>query len=179
MLLRRWLVSDAEAQQRAITESAEHLRPWMAWMTDEPQTLEQRRAMLAKWEREWLDGGDVLLGVFVGGRVAGSCGLHRRRGHDVLEIGYWIHAAFMRRGLATIVARLLTDAAFSVPEITRVEIHHDKANETSSGVPRRLGYQFIDEQPDEKAAPAELGIDCVWRMERAQWNNVELPNDSR
>jgi RimJ/RimL family protein N-acetyltransferase len=57
-----------------------------------------------------------------------------------LEIGYWIHAGFLRRGLATRVSCLLTDAAFTVAGIERVEIHHDKANVASAGVPRRLGF---------------------------------------
>jgi RimJ/RimL family protein N-acetyltransferase len=171
VLLRRWLIGDAEALQRAIDESAEHLRPWMPWMAGSPQPSEQRRAMLAEWEREWLDGGDVRLGVFVENQVAGSCGLHRRLGPDALEIGYWIHAGFVRRGLATTVARLLTDAAFSVPGIARIEIHHDKANVASGGVPRRLGYEFVGEQPGEQpAAPADVGIDYVWRIERDQWS---------
>jgi RimJ/RimL family protein N-acetyltransferase len=171
VLLRRWLIDDAAALERAIEESAEHLRPWMPWMEGSPQSPEQRRAMLAEWEREWLDGGDVIFGVLVENQIAGSCGLHRRRGPGVLEIGYWIHAAFLRRGLATTVARLLTDAAFSVPGIARVEIHHDRANIASAGVPRRLGYEFVGEQPNaQPAAPAELGIDYVWRIERDQWS---------
>jgi RimJ/RimL family protein N-acetyltransferase len=170
VLVRRWLIDDAEALQRAIDESSEHLRPWMPWMEAAPQSPEQRRAMLAEWEREWLEGGDVRFGAFVKNQVAGSCGLHRRRGPGVLEIGYWIHAAFLRRGLATTVARLLTDAAFSVPGITRVEIHHDKANVASAGVPRRLGYEFVGEQPNVQPAPGEVGSDYVWRVERDQWS---------
>jgi ribosomal-protein-serine acetyltransferase len=165
LLIRRWLVSDAEALERAITESADHLRPWMAWMAQEPLTLEQRRALIRGWEEEWSRGGDVYLGVFVDERVAGSCGLHRRRGHDVLEIGYWIHSAFLRQGLATSVARLLTDTALAVPGITRVEIHHDKANRASADIPPRLGYRFVGEAPDERAAPAEVGVDCTWRID--------------
>lgn len=149
MLLRRWLVADAEALARAVTESQDHLQPWMAFMAQEPQTLEQRRAMLREREREWLQGGDVMLGIFVAGDVAGSCGLHRRRGPSALEIGYWLHPAFTGRGLATAVARLLTDAAFSAPGVTHVEIHTDKANAASSGVPRRLGFHFLGETPDE------------------------------
>lgn len=74
MLLRRWLVSDAEALARAVTESEGHLRPWMAFMAHEPQTLEQRRVMLRERERKWLQGGDVMLGVFVDGEVAGVAG---------------------------------------------------------------------------------------------------------
>jgi RimJ/RimL family protein N-acetyltransferase len=139
VLLRRWLVSDAEALARAVTESQDHLRPWMAWMAQEPMTLEQRRAMLREREREWLQGGDVMLGIFVGDEVAGSCGLHPRRGLSALEIGYWVHPSFTGRGVATVVARLLTDAAFSVPHIAHVEIHTDKPNSASSGVPRGHG----------------------------------------
>lgn len=138
-------------------------------MAQEPRTLEQRRAMLREREREWLQGGDVMLGIFQGDEVVGSCGLHRRRGPSALEIGYWIHPSFTGRGMATAVARLLIDAAFSVPGIAHVEIHMDKANSASSGVPRRLGFRFLGETPDKATAPAEVGIDCAWRMERALW----------
>ncbi len=169
LLLRRWLVGDAEREHQAVAESAEHLRPWMAWMAEEAQPLEQRRAMLARWEQEWAAGGDARYGVFVDDRVLGSCGLHRRLGPDALEIGYWIHASFLRRGLATKVARLLTDAAFSLPGISRVEIHHDKANTASAGVPRRLGYRIVGERRNEARAPADTGVDCVWRIARADW----------
>jgi ribosomal-protein-serine acetyltransferase len=172
LLLRRWSEADAEALGEAVAEAAEHLRPWMSWMTDEPQTADGYRALPSDWERDWLAGGDVMLGVFVRGRVAGSCGLHRRRGPGVLEIGYWIHPAFIRRGLATVVARLLTEAAFSVPGIEAVEIHHDKANAASSGVPRKLGFQFVGESHDGASAPAETGIDCAWRIERDTWRRA-------
>jgi RimJ/RimL family protein N-acetyltransferase len=141
----------------------------MAWMADEPQTLEQRRAILARWDAEWSDGGDAYYGVFLDGDVVGSCGLHRRLGPDALEIGYWIHAAFVRRGFASEAAKLLTDAAFSIPEISAVEIHHDRANVASSGVPIRLSYRFVREEPDETTAPADTGIECIWRIERSEW----------
>jgi RimJ/RimL family protein N-acetyltransferase len=135
VLLRLWRVGDAPRLGEAVAESAEHLRPWMAWMADEPQTRKQRRALLARWEADWSDGGDAYYGIFLDADVVGSCGLHRRLGPDTLEIGYWICAAFARRGLATEAARLLTDGAFSMPEIGSVEIHHDRANLASSGVP--------------------------------------------
>jgi ribosomal-protein-serine acetyltransferase len=169
ILLRRWRVDDAEALGRAVGESADHLRPWMAFMSEEPQTVEQRRAMLRERQRRWSEGGDVMLGVFVRDEVAGGCGLHRRHAPDELEIGYWIHPSFTGRGLATAVARLLIDAAFSLPGITGVEIHHDKANTASAGVPRRLGFHFVGETADEAKAPAAVGIDCTWRLDRDDW----------
>ena len=87
----------------------------------------------------------------------------------MLEIGYWIHPSFTRRGLATAVARLLTDTAFTVPGISAVEIHHDKANTASAAIPRRLGFRFLGEAPDASSAPAELGVDWAWRVERDRW----------
>ena len=166
VLLRRWVVDDAEALSRAIAESADHLRPWMDWMAHEPQTLEQRRTMLVQWEREWRSGGDVVLGIFVGDQVVGGCGLHRRVGPSGLELGYWVHASYVGQGIGTAVARLLTDAAFSVPGITHVEIHMNKANAASSAIARRLGFRFLGETHDGTDGP----IRCAWRMDRAAWS---------
>jgi RimJ/RimL family protein N-acetyltransferase len=164
--LRRWTVADAETQHEAIVANLAHLEPWMAWVALEPQPLEDRLAMLARWEREWRAGGDVLLGIFAGGRIAGSCGLHRRRGPRTLEIGYWTHVDFLRRGFATRAAAALTETALALPGIDCVEIHHDRANLASAAIPRALGYRFVGEWPDRPEAPAEVGIDCVWRRER-------------
>jgi RimJ/RimL family protein N-acetyltransferase len=138
-------------------------------MANEPQTLNARRAMIARWEKDWSAGGDVYLAVVVGGEIAGSAGLHRRQRPDTVEIGYWTHISFLRQGVATRVASLLTETALVLPEIARVEIHHDKANVASSAIPRRLGYEPVGEHPDGPQAPAETGIDCVWRIERGQW----------
>jgi RimJ/RimL family protein N-acetyltransferase len=69
----------------------------------------------------------------------------------------------------TAAARLLTDAAFEIPGIEQVHIHHDRANTASRGVPRRLGYELVEEKPDERAAPAEMGIDCCWAITRRAW----------
>jgi ribosomal-protein-serine acetyltransferase len=72
-----------------------------------------------------------------------------------------------REWVASGAAGLLTGAALALPGITHVEIHHDKANGATAGVPRRLGYRFIDETSREPTAPAEVGIVCRWRMDRA------------
>lgn len=173
LLLRRWVASDAAELGEAIRESVEHLRPWMAWISEEPLPLDQRTKLINQWERDWAQGGDVILGVFLDGRIAGSCGLHRRIGPDGLEIGYWIHSAFLRRGLATRVAGVLTGAAFAVPGITRVEIHHDKANQASGGVPRKLGFDWLGEAPDEPVAPGDAGVEWRWAMDKETWKARE------
>lgn len=164
IVLRRWTPDDAEAMQRAVAESADHLRPWVRWVDEEPATVEGRRALIAAWEREWRDGGAVLLGIFVDGRVAGGCGLDPGGEPGVLEIGYWLHPAFLGRGLATRAAHLLTEAALALPGTAAVEIRHDRVNAASAAVPRRLGYRLAGQAPNPKAAPADEGVDEVWRV---------------
>lgn len=121
LILRRWRPDDAELLHRAVVESTEHLRPWMDWIGQEPLTVQQRRRQLIRWQQDWLGGGDAMYGIFVAEdhAVAGGCGLHRRRGPRSLEIGYWLHPAFLGRGIMTAAARLLTDTAFATPESRR------------------------------------------------------------
>ena len=86
-----------------------------------------------------------------------------------MEIGYWVHVAHVRHGYATEMSEALTHLAFGIDEIDRVEIHHDKANVASAGVPRRLGFELLAESPDEIAAPGEIGVDCTWVVTREAW----------
>jgi ribosomal-protein-serine acetyltransferase len=169
LTIRHWAVSDAEALAEAIADSTEHLRPWMSWVAKEPLTIAARRSMIDGWERDRAAGKEAHYGVLSGGEIAGGAGLHRRIGPGGLEIGYWICPGFLRRGLATECARLLTDAAFSLPGTSHVEIHHDKANLASGAVPRKLGFRLVAEVKRAPEAPAETGVACWWRVERSEW----------
>lgn len=169
LTLRRWIAADAQDLSAAVEENLDHLRPWMPWISSEPLSPSDRLALINQWEDEWERGGDVVIGAFLDGVVVGSSGLHRRRGPGVLEIGYWVRADHTRKGIATELSSALTTAAFTVPQIDRVEIHHDKANVASAGVPRRLGFTFIDETQDSVTSPGEVGIDCRWMITKQEW----------
>lgn len=169
LVLRTWRAGDAEALGAAITESLEHLRPWMPWASLEPVPVGDRRRLIAEWDRKFRAGEDVVYGVFHDGAVVGGSGFHRRIGPGGLEIGYWIHARYTRRGFATELSGALTDVAFTIDGIDRVEIHHDRENAASGGVPRALGYTFVTEMGVEAVAPSESGVQCVWRATRADW----------
>ncbi|MGA7420901.1 MAG: GNAT family protein [Acidimicrobiales bacterium] len=175
LLLRRWHLDDAPLLERAVVESIDHLRPWMPWVAAEPLGTTRRRALIVAWEQAWEAGGDLVVGVFVDGTVVGGAGLHHRSGPHTLDIGYWTHVDFVGLGYATGAARLLTHAALSLDEIRQVDIHHDKANQASGAIPRRLGYRFVGERPDQVTAPGELGVDCTWRMDRRRWEAGNPP----
>jgi RimJ/RimL family protein N-acetyltransferase len=164
--LRLWTEDDVDALGAAIAASLEHLRPWMPWVEFEPLARADRVALIRTWHEDHRSGRAAVYGVFCDRTVVGGCGLHRRGGPGVLDIGYWIHADHVRRGYAKELARALTDAALAQPGIDRVDIHHDRANVASGAVPRSLGFTFLGERPDAVKAPGEDGVDWCWSTSR-------------
>ena len=169
LTIRLWRVDEAEALSTAINQSLAHLQPWMDWAAS-PASPDRAREVIESSLQRWRDGADATYGVFAGDEIVGGTGLHRRAGPDTLEIGYWIHVDHTGRGYVTEAAAALTDAAFTVPGIEHVEIHHDQANVASGRVPERLGYTCIGQiTPPTDAAPGESGVHLCWRVDRAGW----------
>jgi RimJ/RimL family protein N-acetyltransferase len=172
LVLRTWAPADTALLGRAVADSLDHLRPWMSWTADEPLTGQARLEVIRTFERDRRAGREVVYGAFRGDTVVGGTGFHRRRGPAVVEIGYWVHVHHLGQGYATEMARALTDTAFALAGVDRVEIHHDRANRRSRAVPAALGFVSAGEQPDERLAPAEEGIDCRWIMTRSAWTRA-------
>lgn len=162
--------SDAEQLAQAVAASLDHLRPWMPWAGRGAADPRAQRDRCRDVEKAWDDGAEYVYALRPepSGPVAGCFGLHRRIGPGAIEIGYWVHVDFTGRGHATACARVLTDAALTLSDVGRVEIHTDEANTISASIPRRLGYRLdrIDER--EPAALAESGRLQIWVMERSQ-----------
>jgi ribosomal-protein-serine acetyltransferase len=169
LVLRHWTEDDVPALNAAVWESVEHLRPWMPWIAGEPETVARRTERVVRWRGEWEAGTDSILGVFLDDVPIGGTGYHRRVGAGGVEIGYWIHVDHVGKGYATELTRALTDAAFAIDGIDRVEIHHDKANVPSGRVPEKLGFTLTEEKPRTAEAPGEVGIERVWVMTRDDW----------
>lgn len=169
LVMRRWTVDDAADLTRAVGESLEHLQPFMPWAAHEPVSDEERLRWIRSWDDAWRKGTDSALGIFADNEVVGALGLHRRVGPGGVEIGYWIHADHLRQGYATEAVGAATQACFRLPDVERVEIHHDKANVASAGVPAKLGFTLVEEAPGQISAPGQIGIEYRWIMTRTDW----------
>jgi len=165
VILRRWQPGQLEAVYRAVIQAQAHLRPWTPWA--DPYTRDSAAEFLAGCDDDWQSGTAFGYAITVGGRLAGGCGLMARTGPGGLEIGYWVHPDYLRRGLATAAAAALTDAALLLPGVDHVEIVHDELNEASAGVPRKLGYTRVGERPLDMRSEAGPGTGVVWRLSRS------------
>lgn len=165
--LRRWRLADAELCLRLVTESLEHLRPWMQWATPDYDPA-AAQVYLEGCELDWAAGTAFQYLILDDGEPAGSAGLMARIDPAGLEIGYWVHHAHTGRGVATAAAAALTEAALALPGVDHVEIRHDQLNLASERVPAKLGYTHVDTRPETRFdhAPADSGISKVWRITR-------------
>ena len=121
---------------------------------------------LAGAARDWDSGVAYNYAMITEGTLAGGIALMARIGPGGLEIGYWVHRAWTRRGLATAASAALVEAAFRLPGVDRVEIVHDELNVASAGIPRKLGFTEVARRPLDLPPPAGTGTGIVWRLVR-------------
>jgi RimJ/RimL family protein N-acetyltransferase len=166
--LRRFRADDVDALFHAVTESLDHLRPWMPWAADYSRASAEE--YLAGSIKSWDEGTEynyaILTAVPGDIALAGVVGLMARIGPGGLEIGYWVHRAYARRGLATAATAALVEQAFRLPGVNRVEIVHDELNVASAGIPRKLGFTEVGRRPLDFPPAAGSGIGVVWSRTR-------------
>ncbi len=183
-VLRCWQPQDAALLSAAVEASLEHLREWMPWAMTEPKSLEDRVSYLRRMRAAFDKDEEYVYGIFSPDEsaVIGGTGLHKRGEGNCLEIGYWIHADYINRGLATEISAALTKVAFILHGVDWIEIRCDPRNVRSASVPHKLGYThdttlrkrrttvqgkiegtmvwslFADEFPDSPAAQTEIRV---------------------
>jgi RimJ/RimL family protein N-acetyltransferase len=190
-VLRCWQPQDAALLSAAVEASLEHLREWMPWAMTEPKSLEDRVGYLRRMRAAFDKDEEYVYGIFSPDEsvVIGGTGLHKRGEGNCLEIGYWIHADYINRGLATEISAALTKVAFILHGVDWIEIRCDPRNVRSASVPHKLGYThdttlrkrrttvqgkiegtmvwslFADEFPDSPAAQAKIRVFDVLNRE--------------
>jgi RimJ/RimL family protein N-acetyltransferase len=165
--LERW-ADDLEQLHEVVSSTIEHLLPWMPWARELDR--DARARFLRESEEGWAAGGRFEYAIRDAQAVLiGGIGLMSRIGPRGLEIGYWVHAAHTRRGVATLAAAGLTQAGLALAEVNHVEIHHDEANVASGRVPARLGFSRMGTFAQKPTAPGEVGVEVRWRLNESDF----------
>ncbi len=157
LVIRCYEPRDAPLTKDAVDSSLEHLRPWMPWAADEPQTLEEKTDLLKSFRSAFAAGENFTYAIFSAdeSEQLGGTGLHPRVGPGGLEIGYFVRVSATRQGIATESSAALTRVGFEVCGADRIEIRIEPRNEASFGIPRKLG--FVEEATLRRRLPAREG----------------------
>jgi RimJ/RimL family protein N-acetyltransferase len=157
LVIRCYEPRDAGLMKDAIDSSLDHLHPWMPWVDDEPQTLEEKTTLVKTFRSAFDLGDNFVMGIFSAdeSEALGGTGLHPRIGPGGLEIGYFVRASATRQGYVTESTAALTRVGFEICSADRIEIRIDPENEPSKGVPRKLGY--VEEATLRRRLPGRAG----------------------
>ncbi len=173
LILRCYNPSDAQMLANSVTESVEHLKPWMPWAHNEPQGIEAREERLRNYRGMFDLQRDYVYGIFnrEETRLLGGSGLHTRLGESQLEIGYWVHKDFVRQGLVTESTAALIKVAFEIIHVHRIEIHCDPGNLASAAVPRKLGFTHEGTLREKTRFLDDWSDSMIWGLLESEYPN--------
>jgi RimJ/RimL family protein N-acetyltransferase len=191
MVLRCWELSDASMLRNALDRSDQHLRPWIAWMKNQPQSLVETAEWIRQTRARFDLDQDHRFAIFDARErvLLGETALFNRAGEGAREIGYWIDVKSAGQGFATEAAAAMVRVGFEVCSLERLEIKIAAGNRASAAIPAKLGFTldgisrrrirdsedelharmewtlFSDEYPPSIAAAAPIKIfDCVGEL---------------
>ena len=166
LVIRCYNPADASLLEKSITESLDHLLPWMPWAAAEPEPLASRVERLRHMRANFDQNIEYVFGIFnpQESSLLGGTGLHQRVGAGALEIGYWIHKDYVNQGYATETSAALTKIAFEILKVDRVEIHCSVENVSSAAVPRKLGFTHEATLRKRSFANGHLSDQMIWSL---------------
>lgn len=142
LLLRRWRSEDAAALLDAFTDPDVLASSWAA---ERSYTPADAVTFVRDTHAAQLAGQELQLAVIDAGsdRLWGCVSVHAvDQDRGTAAIGYWLISAARGQGLATTAVALLSDWAFDVLGLQRLELTCGPDNLASQAVARRTGYHL-------------------------------------
>lgn len=138
--IRQYQESDAPELYVAVRESLVELSEWMPWAYPE-YTPADADAWITTTRNGHADGSMYDFAIVSGdGRYLGGCGLNQiSRFNAVANLGYWVRASAMGRGVAVKAVKLLAEWALRNTDLNRLEILAAVKNVRSQRVAEKAG----------------------------------------
>jgi ribosomal-protein-serine acetyltransferase len=173
-------VAIAEAHFALVKANYERLGHWFPDAYQEPPTLEDARASMERAGQGWLDGRVLPLSLAVkaddGWRLVGWVNLEIDRPARSAEVGYWLDAGFVGRGLVTKAVTALLDHAFGQLGLDRVGLRTVIDNTRSRSVAERLGFTQEGVLREYAAFPDERRDLVVYGLLAREWRQANHPD---
>src|SRR4051812_4058769 len=116
VIVRPYRADDDKAIFEAISESRDHLRPWLPF-ADAHQSVEESRDWIIQQEAKWLLREEMALSIWelaAPSNFLGGIGLHPKDwGIRYFEIGYWLRVSAQGKGYLSEAVGLLADFAMN------------------------------------------------------------------
>ncbi len=161
--------ADAAEAFSLIAANRAHLDRWLRWSST-VQTLADVQGFIAQFSEKQLRGDGFHLGIRVDGRLAGGCicwYIHRQNRNA--EVGYWLGAEYLGRGLATRAANAVVDRLFSGEGVHRVEMQCAVDNSPSRAIAERLGFRLEGIRRDSHWITDRFLDHAIYGLLESEW----------
>ncbi|MEO0588511.1 MAG: GNAT family protein, partial [Planctomycetota bacterium] len=139
--LRPYTTDDAEALYRALEADRDAIGTFMLWVYD-VDSIDKARSTIEQWVKQNDEHRTLALAIEHEGKLLGSAfHCNANRGHDTVEIGYWLTVDARGRGIATRAVRTLLDLTFDDCGFHRAFLRIAPDNEASVAIAGRLGLE--------------------------------------
>lgn len=172
LLIRSAHPGDGMMLYEAVSESIQHLKPWMPW-AHQQVTPEIEEGIVRRMHADFLKREDLPLFILrkEDNAFIGGSGLHRFDWNvPRFEIGYWVRANQQGKGYITEAVWGITNFAFDILFAERIEIHTDDRNERSWRVAERLRFPLEGiHRRDARDSQNQLRDTRVYALIRDEW----------
>jgi ribosomal-protein-serine acetyltransferase len=132
--------ADDETMFALISRNRTHLDSWLRW-SGRVQSVDDTRALIERFRAKHALGDGFHAGLWFGGEMAGGVVCHFiNRESNKTEIGYWLGADYVGKGLVTRACRAVITQLFEREKLHRIEIQCAVDNVPSRAVAERLGF---------------------------------------
>jgi ribosomal-protein-serine acetyltransferase len=169
-------VAITEAHFALVKANYERLGHWFPDAYQEPPTLEESRASMERAGQGWLDGWVLPMFLAVkadgGWQLVGWVNLEIDAPARSAEVGYWLDAGFVGRGLVTRAVAAVLDHAFGPLGLDRVGLRTVIDNTRSRNVAERLGFTQEGVLREYAAFPDERRDLVVYGLLAREWRKA-------
>lgn len=170
IVLKRYVITQAEEHNRIINKNKDHLKRFMMWADKHPTVHETRKYIASKilaWENQ--EAFEYLIQDKETNEILGGAGTVMLKWKDKsCEIGYWLSKDAEGNGYMSETVRLLEDELFKAG-MNRVQIGARGSNERSQAVPKRNGYIYEGTYRNDVIENDEVRSTVMHSKLRSEW----------
>jgi RimJ/RimL family protein N-acetyltransferase len=144
ILVRPFAPDDVALLHAAVHESIDTVGRWMSWCHPD-YSVREAEEWIARCGGNWEAEADREFGIFDAKlhEVLGCAGINQINCvNNFANLGYWVRASRVGRGVASVAVLLLAKFAFRELKLSRIEIVTPLENMASRRVAEKVGCQF-------------------------------------
>ena len=177
LTLRPLRVEDAGTLIDLIARNREHLDRWLRW-SGHVRAADDARALIERFAAKTAIGDGFHAGLWLDGALAGGIVCHFiNRESNKTEIGYWLGADYVGRGLVTRACRAVIGDLFTREKMHRIEIQAAVDNFPSRAVAERLGFTLEGVARESTWITTRYRDHAIYSLLDREWAAQNRDND--